>query len=104
MLPNEYARSALQIGLQLEQKLGTNPYKFGMVGATDSHTSLVAVEEDNFFGKHSGAEPSAHRADAQVHDQPDGPEGVPHGLAAGGLRVRGRLGAARTPAKRSGTR
>lgn len=61
MLAGEYARSALQIGLQLEQKLGTNPYKFGLVGATDSHTALTTAEEENFFGKHSGAEPNAER-------------------------------------------
>jgi len=61
MLQYEYARSALQIGLQLEQKLGVNPYKFGMIGATDSHTGLATAQEDNFFGKHSGAEPSPKR-------------------------------------------
>ncbi len=61
MLQYEYARSGLQIGLQLEQKLGTNPYKFGLIGATDSHTGLATAEEENFFGKHSGAEPSAER-------------------------------------------
>ena len=61
MLEREYARSALQLGLQLEQTLGVNPYKFGLVGATDAHTGLAAVEEDNFFGKHSGTEPSAER-------------------------------------------
>ena len=61
MLQYEYARSALQIGLELEQELGTNPYKFGLVGATDSHTGLSTAEEENFFGKHSGAEPSPER-------------------------------------------
>jgi hypothetical protein len=61
MLPYEYARSGLQIGLQLEQKLGVNPYKFGLVAATDSHTGLATAEEENFFGKHSGTEPSVHR-------------------------------------------
>jgi len=61
MLQREYARSALQIGLQLEEKFGTNPYKFGMIGSTDSHTGLATAEEENFFGKHSGAEPSAER-------------------------------------------
>ena len=66
MLQGEYARTALQIGLHLESELGTNPYKFGMIGSTDSHTSLAAAEEDNFFGKHSGAEPSPHRAE-HVH-------------------------------------
>jgi hypothetical protein len=61
MLAGEYAREALKRGLTIEAKLGTNPYKFGIVGATDSHTSLVAIEEDSFFGKHSGSEPSPDR-------------------------------------------
>ena len=61
MLAAEYAREALKRGLTIEAKLGTNPYKFGMIGATDSHTSLVTAEEDNFFGKHTGAEPNAER-------------------------------------------
>ena len=61
MLSGEYAREALKRGLQLEAELGTNPYKFGMIGSTDSHTSLAAVQEDNFFGKHSGAEPAPER-------------------------------------------
>ncbi len=62
MLEGEYARSALALGLRLEQTLGTNPYKFGMIGSTDSHTSLATADEDNFFGKHSGAEPKPDRA------------------------------------------
>ena len=61
MLQGEYARHALQMGLELEQKLGVNPYKFGLVGATDSHTGLSTAQEDNFFGKHSGAEPRPER-------------------------------------------
>jgi hypothetical protein len=62
MLQYEYARSALKTGLKLEQKLGVNPYKFGMVGSTDAHTGLTAVEEDNFFGKTSSSEPGKDRA------------------------------------------
>ena len=61
MLQYEYARSALQLGLKLEAKLGTNPFKFGMIGSTDSHTSLATADDDNFFGKHSGSEPSPER-------------------------------------------
>jgi hypothetical protein len=63
MLVHEYARSGLQLGLQLEEKLGTNPYKFGLIGATDSHTALATADDDNFFGKHAGSEPSADRMD-----------------------------------------
>ncbi len=62
MLQYEYAREALKNGLVLEKTLGVNPYKFGMVGSTDSHTALATAEEDNFFGKHTGVEPSAKRA------------------------------------------
>ncbi|UCD70056.1 MAG: DUF3604 domain-containing protein [Betaproteobacteria bacterium] len=72
MLQYEYARTALQTGLQLKRKTGTNPYKFGMIGATDSHTALATAQEDNFFGKHSGAEPGPKRWEhpmAQVGDK-----------------------------------
>ena len=61
MLQYEYAREALKNGLALEKKLGTNPYKFGLVGSTDSHTALATAEEDNFFGKATNAEPSPRR-------------------------------------------
>ena len=49
--PGDYARTALMRGLELEEKLGANPYKFGMIGSTDSHTGLSSYEEDNFWGK-----------------------------------------------------
>src|SRR5580765_5738319 len=62
MMEFEYARSALRNGLKLEQELGVNPYKFGMVGSTDAHTGLTAIDEDNFSGKTSSSEPSAERA------------------------------------------
>ena len=61
MLQYEYARSALQIGMQLEQKLGVNPFKFGMIGSTDAHTSLATTREENFYGKTPHLEPRADR-------------------------------------------
>jgi hypothetical protein len=64
MLPAEYARAGLKNGLLLEQKFGTNPYKFGMIGSSDAHTGLAALEEDNFFGKTVPQEPSAERSTA----------------------------------------
>jgi hypothetical protein len=67
MLQYEYAREALKNGLKWEAELGTNPYKFGMVGSTDSHTSLTTAEEDNFFGKAVHKEPSAHRMEKPVY-------------------------------------
>ena len=47
----DYARSALRRGLEIEERVGANPFKFGMIGATDSHSGLAAAEEDNFWGK-----------------------------------------------------
>ena len=62
MIPFEYAREALKNGLALESAYGANPYKFGMIGSTDSHTSLATAAEDNFYGKHSaGMEPQPAR-------------------------------------------
>jgi len=58
MLPKEYAREALKRGLAYEENIGANPFKFGMIGSTDAHTSIPATEEDSFFGKISPAEPS----------------------------------------------
>jgi hypothetical protein len=62
MLPKEYARDALARGLKYEAELGANPFKFGMIGATDSHTSLATVREDNYFGKASIVEPGTGKA------------------------------------------
>jgi hypothetical protein len=61
MLEFEYARSALKNGLKLEETLGVNPYKFGLIGSSDAHTGLAAMEEDNFFGKTTPQEPSPER-------------------------------------------
>jgi len=74
MLQYEYAREALKTGLMLDAKLGVNPYKFGMIGSTDAHTALSAVEEDNFFGKHSGVEPEPHRWEHVVIASPMDPD------------------------------
>jgi hypothetical protein len=62
MLPGEYARSGLQRGLQIEAEIGINPFKFGLVGATDTHTGLSTVDDDNFFGKFTAYEPKPDRA------------------------------------------
>jgi hypothetical protein len=61
MLEYEYARAALKNGLALEAKLGANPYKFGLIGSSDAHTGLAAMEEENFFGKTAPQEPSPER-------------------------------------------
>ena len=49
--PSDFIRGALRIGLELENEIGTNPYQFGQIGASDSHTGLATIDEDNFHGK-----------------------------------------------------
>lgn len=67
MLRHEYARSALQLGLQLEQRIGANPYRFGMVGSTDAHTGLATADDDNFWGKMSANEPAPDRVAQRMY-------------------------------------
>jgi hypothetical protein len=62
---SEYGRSALKLGLGQEAKLGVNPFKFGMIGSTDTHTSLSTADEDDFWGKESLIQPSRYRATVQ---------------------------------------
>jgi hypothetical protein len=66
MLQYEYARSALKLGLKLGAKLGANPYKFGMIGASDTHTGLSTTREENYFGKYMSTEPSPDRHNGEV--------------------------------------
>ena len=61
MIEHEYLRQALKDGLKVEQQLGANPFKYGMAGGTDTHNSLTAAEEDNFFAKFVSAEPRPDR-------------------------------------------
>ncbi|MFO1239401.1 MAG: DUF3604 domain-containing protein [Sphingomonadaceae bacterium] len=61
MFAGEYVREALKRGLLLEQQMGVNPYKFGLIGSTDSHTALSTADENQFFGKHTGNEPNPAR-------------------------------------------
>jgi len=63
MLPGEYGRSALKDGLKFENKLGVNPYKFGLIGSTDAHGAIPSTREENNFSKAHIAEPSADRAE-----------------------------------------
>lgn len=57
----DYVRSALKLGLQEHARIGTNPFKFGLIGSTDSHTTLSNIEESNFGGKLLDLEPNKDR-------------------------------------------
>ena len=71
MLPKEYARPALKRGLEYEDKLGANPFKFGMIGSTDAHTSIPSTREENWFGKAPYLEPNGERKDHALIKAPD---------------------------------
>ena len=62
MYAGEYVREALKRGLLLESQMGVNPYKFGVIGSTDTHTGLSTADDNQFFGKHTGNEPNPKRA------------------------------------------
>ena len=61
MFRHNYVRSALKLGLQIESQTNYNPYRFGMIGSTDAHTSLATADENNFLGKFASNEPSPDR-------------------------------------------
>jgi Protein of unknown function (DUF3604) len=63
MIKTEYAREALKLGLAEEARIGVNPFKFGMIGSTDSHNAIPSTREENWFGKIHFVEPSPHRRD-----------------------------------------
>ena len=60
-LPGNYVRSALKLGLELDARLGANPYKAGMIGGNDAHIGVVTTREDNFFGEFANGLPSPER-------------------------------------------
>jgi len=72
MLQFEYARSALKNGLKVEGELGVNPYKFGLVGSTDSHTGLSTADDNNFWGKLPASEPGPKRWHHEFMKTPKG--------------------------------
>ena len=61
MLRYNYVRSALKLGLQHLAKLGVNPFKFGLIGASDEHTSLSTTRAESYFGVGTIAEPKPDR-------------------------------------------
>jgi len=76
MLQFEYARSTLKWGMKHEQKLGVNPFKFGMVGGTDNHVSLSTTREENFFGKLPNLLPGPERTKEAMVMKADGSPAV----------------------------
>jgi hypothetical protein len=59
--PGSYVRTALMRGLEVAQRAGVNPYQFGVIGSTDSHTAASTPDEDNFSGKMAYDSTPEHR-------------------------------------------
>ncbi|GAB5481359.1 MAG: DUF3604 domain-containing protein [Parasphingorhabdus sp.] len=66
MLKGEYARSGLKKGLKYAADLGVNPYEFGLMGSTDSHTGLATADDNNFWGKFKDSEQSESRITSKM--------------------------------------
>ena len=62
---SSYVRPALARGLGIEAAVGTNPFKFGLIGSSDSHNGLATADDDNFWGKFASNEPNPYRASSQ---------------------------------------
>jgi len=84
-----YVRSALKRGLQLEDKLGVNPYQAGMIGGNDAHVGVITTREDNFFGEFANGLPSPDRWKTPLimvnNDPKNGPLVSVWGESAAGL-------------------
>ena len=80
--PGDYVRSGLRTGLALERKTGVNPYRFGVIGSTDSHTGLASAEEPNFWGKMAYDSVPENKQGRALADGPTGWSMAAEGLAA----------------------
>ncbi len=78
----DYIRSGLKRGLEIEADIGVNPYKFGVVGSTDAHGGLSAVEEDNFLGKFARDSIPENKASFGIGRTVNGWDMAAQGLAA----------------------
>lgn len=66
-VPGSYVRNAYERGLAIEAKIGVNPFKFGLIGSSDSHDSSSAVKENNYTGGHGNADATPQ---IRLHSKP----------------------------------
>ncbi|MGH7336651.1 MAG: DUF3604 domain-containing protein, partial [Myxococcota bacterium] len=76
--PRIYAREALLYGLALEQQLGVNPFRFGLIGSTDTHLAAPGLVDEDQFRGHAAGTVSVRFG---VPPYPDRPDFNPGGLA-----------------------
>ena len=76
--PRSYAREVLTEGLVQERRTGVNPFRYGLIGASDTHFAAPGmVDEDQYVGHAAGT------VDARfgIPPYPDRPDFNPGGLA-----------------------
>ena len=107
MLPGEYARSGLLRGLQLEAELGVNPFKFGLVGASDTHVGDLEPRQRQLLRQvhHLRAVAAPNPEPGRQHPPVEGRRGRHRRWRAGSTSPAAspRSGPPRTPATRSST-
>jgi hypothetical protein len=64
MQPFNYLRPTLTRGLKWEQQFGVNPFKYGLIGSTDSHTGLSTADAANYFNVMPEGAPGPNRTRA----------------------------------------
>jgi hypothetical protein len=79
----DYVRSALRLGLAIEERIGFNPYRFGMIGSTDAHTGVSSAEEPNFWGKMARDSIPENKQGSRIGRGENGPNGW--SMSASGL-------------------
>jgi hypothetical protein len=78
----DFVRPALEAGLSVEAQVGVNPFKFGLIGSTDSHAGLSSAEENNFWGKMARDSVPEKKIGKVIGDGPSGWSMSASGLAA----------------------
>jgi hypothetical protein len=49
--PGSYVREAYRHGLEMEEAQGFNPFRFGLIGASDTHVAAGSFDESNYWSK-----------------------------------------------------
>jgi hypothetical protein len=51
-MKGSYVRQAYGVGQEFQEKIGSNPFKYGIEAGTDYHSGISSTEEDNYPGSH----------------------------------------------------
>jgi len=77
----DFVRGALLLGLQEQQRLGVNPFEFGIIGSTDTHLANPGDVKEETWKGHIGYETTLPARIAATGFMPTNRYGNPGGLA-----------------------